>query len=327
MGVISCDYRRGDWETRVDYRRRGFHRVPYLVITDGANMAPEAVANECLATGPNPGPETLPDVNDSYSHLGSSDPTSFAREHTIRALDDASNKRWHIDVSYAPMAPGETIAHLDLDPIARPVVWEADREVYVEEAEVDRNGVPIRNFAGLPFDVQIEIPKSRPVAIAHINVASIATVFSLMQTYTNAVNSTLWQGLQKRQALCRDVTSLPVQNEGGGSFYRVDFRFAIMEGNGKWDHRLSQRGFSHFKRFDGGQFVTNDGKPHLFRATNYAFLTVPDGAEDPYKEYGELLTEPLNLEEDGTARPFIFDAIVSDFEVYREADFNAIFPS
>lgn len=254
MAVISCHHSRDTPPTaRFDERNRGTYAVTFEVQCDTV-MAPGAVANGALAASPTP----LPALWASYSYLGQTDVTSYARTFDVRLKNPVvSHYVWLITVSYQPLQPGEQPSQNNPTPTARPVIWNWEREVYMEQLEEDVDGDALINSAGQPFDEPIEQEATRSVLVATVNVATLTEVIDYATTFSNAVNDATWMDLAARQVLCREVTSTPLLTEGANTYYSVTFRFALQPDGETWDRQFLQRGF---KYIDAGEIINAKDK-------------------------------------------------------------------
>lgn len=306
--VQSCTLAREGHSAEFDERNRGHYTLVYVVVTDGV-MAGNTVATEALQASPH----ALPSLWASFSYQGGSDPYSFAQRFRVTPrFEGESLKHYIIEVSYAPLEPGEPPDVGEVNPLQRTAWVEWDSEVFTKNVTEDKDGNPILNKCKRRFDDVVPLEQSRGVLIVNFPVANLAEVIALQEEFELKANSTSFsfggRTFGPRRALCREVKSQPRQIENGTEWFEVRMRIALKRPGEKWDERLLEQGYEHWKK-EGGDYIEDDeGNNRMF-----------DGSET---EKGVPYAEPVLLASDGTKLADDGTAIFTDWEVIEEADFN-----
>lgn len=305
MAISHCNYDRAAFAASYDRRNLGTYRGSWIVETNGSNETPKAVLNAALSvTSPN---DPIPALYDTYSYEGESDSYAYAQQFEIVPRERGSTSLWTINVTWSPLPEGKEENDFDTNPLLRGVEYAFDWEVYTEIVDKDKDDKQIVNTAGKPFDVNVEMERSRSVIVASYNVASFATVVQKSIKYQDAVNSVTWSlngaTIQPRYALCRNVQSSGLITEPGGSYYRLNFRVALNAQN--WDEKLLSRGFGYLQ-------VANDLDTYTTEDRNGVNLM-------------DTLDEPILLKEDGTIKPKGDPPYYTEWRVREETSFANIF--
>ena len=306
MAVNECRYKEPPTATQ-NRRGLGSYTVKWQVITD-SHMEPGAVIVACESVGGSNDP--VPSLYDVYSYKGTTDNYAYCQGRRARPMYPAEGRYvWEVECTYEPLPDGKDPTDLDEDPTAREVEFSTDWEVYTEVAERDVNDKAILNPCRRPFDVQIELEKSRSVLVASFNVSTFAIAVSKMLKYQGAVNKTTWSfggsSISPRVALCRNIQTSGLLTEGANSYYRVTARVSFREAGLTWDEQLEARGFGYYEEPNDPDTYTN---------------------KDVFT--GGEITEPLLLKQDGTIIDTQTDEpYTMSFRVRKEEDFANLFSS
>lgn len=307
MAIVSVHY--ADLPT-ANYSRRlnGTYTQKWFVETDAAD-APDDVLNAAITFAGN---TPIPALYDSYSVNNTAgtpigtDANSYAQEFSIQPRFGIQQPlHWVVQVTYSPLPDGKESSDLVVNPLLRGVEYSADWEVYTDVVEEDKDGNQIVNTAGKPFDINVEMERSRTVLVASYNVESLGMVISKMRKYQDAVNSEVWSlgstNVPKRAALCRSVQSTGLLTEGDTSYYRLIVRISFKEEDKTWDERLLSRG--------------------------YGYLVAPNDLDSYTTEDrdGDTLDEPMLLKQDGTPKQPADDPYYKEYRVRAEQNFANIF--
>lgn len=322
--VTACYLERSQGETTVDERNLGKYHLMYRVETDGV-LSHKAVANGALTASPH----ALPSLWSTYSYQGSTDTAAYALNYKIDNIQDQLTQ-YAISVFYRPLEGGLTPAHSEPNPVNRPAIAYADREVFTRIIERDNSGKAIVNKCGRPYDTPYEEEDARGVLVVEFNVATLSEVFDYQRFLRRATNISTWTprfwgripatgnfgftqfNFAPRTVAARDVTAGYPITEGQYTYFPMMFRFSFAEGvntpswvGGKtWDVPFLERGYQYFK-FVGGSFELDaDGNKRLFPAE------------------GE--PEPVNLADNGTKLGDGLPGVFTDWRIKREVDFNLL---
>lgn len=305
MAISFCNYDRAAFTASYDRRNLGTYTGSWIVKTDGSNNTPKTILNAATAVAGSNDP--IPSLYDSYSYEGESDAYAYAQRFEIKPRDKNNVNLWTINVTWEPLPEGKEEDDFNTNPLSRGVEYAFDWEVYTEVADKDKDDKQIVNTAGKPFDINVEMERSRSVIVASYNVASFATVVQKSIKYQDAVNSITWNlngaTINPRYALCRNVQSSGLITEPGGSYYRLNFRVALNANN--WDEKLLSRGFGYLQ-------VANDLSTYTTEDRNGVNLL-------------DTLDEPLLLKEDGTPLDPGDPPYFKEFRVREEVSFSNIF--
>lgn len=305
MSIVECRYDRAAFSASYDRRNLGTYRGAWKVRTNGSNNTPKTILNQCLLVSSPENP--IPALYDSYSYEGESDAYAYAQQFEITPRENESVNMWTINVTWSPLPENKQEDDFNTNPLSRGVEYAFDWEVYTEVVDKDAEGKQIVNTAGKPFDINVEMERSRSVLVASYNVSNLGMVISKSLRYQDAVNSNRWtlgtSSIRNRNALCRNVQSSGLITEPGGSFYRLTFRVAF---NGDtWDEKLLSRGFGYLKTADDLSTYTTESR---------------EG-----QNLMDTLDEPLLLKEDGTPVEPGDPPYFKEFRVRKEVDFANIF--
>jgi hypothetical protein len=286
-------------------------------------MASNAVLNAALSVGPN----ALPSLWSSFSYLGHSISTIYARSYTCdrdpRRLD-----RYEATVSYGPLEPGLNPGYADVDPLLRPPIVRWDSEVYTYKTDFDQAGAPIVNHAGTRYEDPVEEEESRGVLVVEINVANLSSVVTHNRTYELTTNASSWDVkgdaslvVAAREAFCRRVGSQRQVTEGGSTYFTETYHIALKNSGQKWDRRFKEHGFSHY--FKDATATYHDGDDFVLDGTVGAKIRGSIDNAGTFKP-NEPYAEPVLLAADGLRLADGETALYTDWRVKRESDFNAM---
>lgn len=311
MAVVSCKYDRNGATGESDDRDRNSYTLRFKVEVD-SDMAPPHIAQACLsASALGDDNVSIPATWSAYNYKGWVDSNSFARHYKVSPWVEDSKRFWFIDVQYLPLQPNEPPGIENTNPLLRPAMFWMDREVFTRVVDKDIFGKQIVNKCGRVYDEPLEQEETRCVLVVEWNVATIQEVIDENRNFENKVNSATWFGVPAREALCREVTSGPILNENGVTYYRLTYRFAIKESKGaptdpetKWDREILERGYQHFEKDrDGNIILETDG------------ITKKLAPKNGYPE-------PVLLDTDGTRLPDGQTGKFTAWQTRRPANFN-----
>jgi hypothetical protein len=175
----------------------------------------------------------------------------------------------------------------------------------------DRDGKPILNKAGDPFDPPIQIPISTPVA----NVTRVLKAFdpAFITYFKDAVNDAEWLGWAAESVLCQEITADKYHDADWGWLWTVNYQFAFRpsvlsdDGLGTviqpgWAVRVLNAGLRQRKLVDA---------EHLIYEKRQIIID------------GTPVGSPEQLDEDGEYAPNA-DPIFLTFNVRRTASFDLL---
>jgi hypothetical protein len=198
--------------------------------------------------------------------------------------------------------------------------WETPPELAwtSEEEEVhlgfDRDGNPLLNTAGDPFDPTIPTRISTPI-LKVTRTQRPPFLPAWITTYKNVVNDAEWQGFPAESVLCRDITADRIWDADHGKLWRTTYTFAfrpsVLASDGTtvlipgWASRTQNTGRREivYQMVEGLPIST--GK--LRKITD---------------EDGQPVADPVPLAEDGTPLAAGDDVIYKLFNMYPKVDFG-----
>lgn len=154
---------------------------------------------------------------------------------SIEATDeDEDGKSWIVSLGYKQVdwagqaggsGGGSDAAGFVANPLNIPpsVRWSSESEELA--CTHDRNGNPIRNSAGDPFDPPLAIPVSTPVATVTRNLATFDPTW--IDAFKDHVNSTAWMGFPANTVLCKDIGADRQYDADFGYYWAVTYEFAF----------------------------------------------------------------------------------------------------
>jgi hypothetical protein len=294
--------------SRSDERFRGVHQISYEAMTN-STMAPAKVVNEAVASF------SLPTAWSGYNYGGHTEATSVLRSYDVRLKNAAASQYlWLITCEWGPLEDGEDNNQDETNPLNRSAQYAWEDEVYTKVVDKDRENKAILNSAKKPFDEPLEIEETRGVLVVSINVADLGACIFYNRRFQNAVNRTTWnigsQSAPPRTVLCRSVSASRLQTENSYTYYSLEFRFAFKEDGDTWDEKILNRGL--MKQIVNLQ---PDGDPAT--ADDFDWEVIKDNK-------GNVITEPVMLDENGMPLKKDAEPTYSTYRVRREVDFAGL---
>lgn len=291
MSVTSCTLI--DDSTSLDKEGNFTHTAKYRVTCDARNDTGLEVLLGAASSSPDP----IPSFKASFTLNGATDPNSFAQ--SFKASRDKADQKardWIVEVEWSPSEgdPDDDWTN-DQDPLTRPVRINIDAEevqVIVEEGwnEEELEGIgrdadtfgPITNAAGQEPGTPLMKGRRIPVLVFRYNVANLAAAVSLILTYEDRLNSDTFYGAPEGTALVRSITCSEVQYAGETAYREVEIRVAIFDQG--WSYAMVNRGYEYLREVESETVLT------LARKKDENNVM-------------QLVSEPINLELDGTRTP------------------------
>lgn len=243
-----------------DYRRTLVHE--FIVETDNPNDGQLVVFDQMESVGPDP----IPPLWSTYNFLtgtGGADTDIFLQTRDIaRYIDEEDDKtKWKVTCTWTPPAPGQGGDPPEANPLNDPIRYSLEWATFTRNIEFDITGAIIVNGAGDEFDPPIQRDDYRPVLVAVKNIWPLQNIINLALTFKNVVNSDVFYGAPAGMAKVESISSGPIQERNGISYYAVTIRVqfvGIGTGTGgatdDWLVRLVNRG-RHFIAADGTKQV------------------------------------------------------------------------
>ncbi len=214
-------------------------------------------------------PDNFPTHWDYFDWAGETDLYAYATNFKIdRLKTEASQTIYKATVEYRPAAPGEVVliggnGINATNPLLRPPVWNGDVDTFTKLIDQDKDGNPVVNSAGDPFDPTLERPAITPVVTATYNYTDLSTAMDVCQAMHDATNSSAWQGRAMREVWCTEARPMARVTEGVNTFHPVAFRFALSKVGKKWDDEILNRGLSYKKNAGDAKNVVSDIEVNL----------------------------------------------------------------
>jgi hypothetical protein len=167
----------------------------------------------------------------------------------------------------------------------------------------DRDGNPIINTAGEPFDPPLEVDRKLPVVEVRVNMASVP---AWILGYREAINSTAWSidGLVvlAKCAMMDGIEVSELQVENNVAYREISYRAVIAPTALGWQPRLLNAGYSEL------------------------IGTAPNQKLVPIVIDGTTPSHPVPLDAYGRRiqKPTPENVVWLTFNVYSELDFNAL---
>jgi hypothetical protein len=306
MALVSCNelFDRRDGGT--DAKGRVWYSRTWEVITDDPDDGPKVASSH----------GDIPARGSPYVAGNDSDPLALAQEATVEQHAD-SPYIWYVTVKYdstldwptgtqpgVPPVPGSPPAppppaaqqpgEWPENPLTRAPIWKGGFQSYEEAVRYDREGNPIVNSAGLPFDPPVMRKVSYPTVSVTVNRPTLD--LPALQVLVDSVNSVTWKGLLPRSAWCVSADFASVV-ENGVAFWQMTYTFALKNPN--WDEKILDAGYHYKTAAPGGGFQ---------------WVKIVDKA-------GREPTEPVPLNGAGGALTPGDDPEFMTFRVKRETDF------
>lgn len=209
-----------------------------MIITGSDNDGPQV----CMIGAPFVGPDPLPLIGSLYSVGNDFDFSAFCHDISFEQ-NPQRLKEWTATAHYKTLDDqGQQEDVQSTNPLTRPIHYRIEHEHWTRVVEKDKDGVAIKNSAGVPFDTGVELDDSYMVLIAEKNFSTLQQIIDLNTNFAMKVNNDPFKGGQIREWLCRPIASSDIQYENGVAFYRATFHLAYKPG--KWDVDILDRGFS-----------------------------------------------------------------------------------
>lgn len=310
--VTSCTYSREQPASTRDELGRWTHQIRYDVVTDGV-LGHQSVIAGALSASPN----NFPAYGATYSFQSDTDSNIYHYQTQVEN-HPTTLTRYTATAIFAPLPDDTDVTIFEPNPFLRgPTFW-VDREAYNKFYDRDATGEMIVNKCNRIYDLPPEKQLHRGVLVTEFNVATLAEVIAYMN-YIDAVNVSPWtvggSVVSARVALCQDVASGPPVKQGAYTYYPLQMRFAFNADT--WDEPLIERGYASYSRDSAGEIVTTSIVTGIDPGTGLAIET-----EIPL--LGEAKAEPFNLDADGCELPPGEVAVVTNWRLYRELNFNSL---
>lgn len=232
---------------------------------------------------------TVATIGAAYATATESDSLSFLQRIRVDEDDAGDGCGWFITADYGPFDP----TNQPENPLDEPPEVDGEGAQFEEIADQDRDGNPIVNSAGDPFDPPLTKDDSRPVVRVVRNEPTFS--LALAYQYRDKVNGQAWLGAEPRTVKAAPVKFRRLFHPTCGFYFQVAYEFAF---NPKgWTRRPLDAGLR--------QKV--------------------DGAFEPIKDKGEPVSAPVPLDGAGQALAADAEPQYLEFEVYEEIDFSSAF--
>jgi hypothetical protein len=224
MGIVAINELAADRSAAFSISGGRTHSVTLDVETDDQTMAPAAIIME-LGLYPSM-PYRFPLTTAStFQDLG-----SFLQSVKVDTVESGFEHRVTLefspyDASIDGAAQGPQVDNWIMAPFLAPptVRWSsASEDFYVTH---DRDGKPILNKAGDPFEPAIQIPISTPVA----NITRVLKSFDpgWISYFKDSVNDAEWLGQTAESVLCQEITADKFYDADWGHLWTVNYQFAF----------------------------------------------------------------------------------------------------
>jgi len=160
-----------------------------------------------------------------------SDAGSFIQSVSVGDLDEAG-LTYLVKLEFGPFdAANQAGAAVDSEGRWVAQSWDAEPTLNwtSEDSEFavthDRDGEPILNKAGDPFDPPLTVPITTPVAVVSRIEKSFNSAW--VNLYKNRVNASTWLGWAAESVLIKDITGERTRDPDWGVLWRVTYTFAF----------------------------------------------------------------------------------------------------
>lgn len=270
MAVVSCKLMTDGRDLEVNEDLAFTYGLTYEVRTDNPNDDARIVLDGYLTALPDPGPNWMaPYVRST----GVPDLNSFARNFNCKQPRSDTPTLWHVAVRFAPLPPGQdptftlgspmlppaiisgpgphpwsppVLAGTGFHPVREPAKYWIDQRTVTRIVEEDRDGNPIVNSAGQPFDEAIEEERELEVYVFTFNVASATATRELNRNFANKLNDDTYLGYAANYLLCGPFRQGQRQFAGGVSYWTVEVR--LFANDKPWRREFVNRGFMHKRK-------------------------------------------------------------------------------
>jgi hypothetical protein len=228
MGIVSISELSADREAAWSIRGGRTYTVDLDVTTDDDAIGPRAVIlGVCSTLSLYPAsPYRFPLTTTATE----TDPASFLQSARCRTNEEGLQHTVTLefgpfDASIEGAAVGASVNVWVMSPFEqRPAVkWGSRSEDFA--VTHDRDGEPILNTVGDPFDPPIQVPVSTPVAVVTRVLKSFDPDW--IAVFKDAVNDDTWLGFPAESVLCQDITAEPFYDADWGWLWTVTMEFAF----------------------------------------------------------------------------------------------------
>lgn len=270
MTVIECNRMRDGRTGSADVDGNHEYVARWHVTTNTRYDGPSVVRAQAPYFGSTPTPQRYT----AYQFGNDYDPYSLALSQTIAQMANSAYD-WIVTVQYGP-PEGFEEEDDNPNPLLRPVKYWVETETFSKVFEKDLDGKAILNGIGRALDPAYEDDDSRDILCARFNIETLGEVRALKSQYNRSFNSDDFYGHPPKHVKMQRIVSGEQQTENDISFYPTTLRMAARDTEeGSWEVELLNQGMAYFKS---------------------------PGDEEPTNKLpnGEIITEPVNLNEDGT---------------------------
>lgn len=254
----------------------------------------QTILSQSFSATPSPVP-TL------YTHLGGG---AYVLRHQITPRSEHATTKLTLTVSAGKLpdgqSPGFATPEQIEDPTKRKIIWWNERISETRIVDRDKNGGPILNAAGQPFDEPIVEEDWLTVIVAQRNYGTLEEIEQINEQFKDSVNSSTFRGHTNGTVRFTGIETGPPQYENGIEYYQGQTRFIVKISG--WTKRIVNKGFKHF---------TEDANP-----ANRVLVNAT--------ENGQPVSEPVLLTEDGRRLPKDQVGNFIAVEIYEEMDYGPL---
>lgn len=294
MAVVSCKLMPTGRSLTVDEGLAFSYGLTYQVRTNNPNDDARAVLDGYLTASPDPGPNWMAPYIRSN---GVTDGSSFARRFVCTQPRDDTPTLWTVEVGFTPLPRGEdptytlgsplqaaatitgppaqvwlppVLSGTGFHPVRGPARYRIEQRTVTRIVEADRDGNPIVNSAGQPFDEPVEEEYELEVYVFRFRVATGLATRALNLNFTGRLNHQAYLGYPAEHLLCGPFVAGEREYAAGFSYWTVEVR--LLANDKPWRREFVDRGWMHFRK---GTEITRE----LVLATNP--LVDENGAKIP----------------------------------------------
>lgn len=238
MAVTSCTLKREGRSGHFGPNAQRDYQVQWIMTTNSDNDGPAVLK----LGGPSVGPHPLPTLGLTYNIGSEADLRAFC--HDIRFERNPKRiQEWTATADYKTLQSDVQVEGVQgTPPLSRSTTYRIEHEHWTKVVEKDKDGIAIKNSAGVPFDTGVELDDSYLVLIAEKNFATLQQIIDLNTSFAMKVNNDVFKGGTSRTWLCRPIGCSDIQSEEGVSFYRATFHLVYKPD--RWDVEIVDKGFS-----------------------------------------------------------------------------------